>query len=154
VGISFDPCPTGYICLSCKQVWIQLSLIETLSPPMSTPVLSLKPKKRSIPHPPVASGKSEQIPLKLFPVSASLYQEWIPGTYHHCVRVYHSKGKLYYRYTCNVGHDVMFDLHIPGGNVRNAVAKRRAEQVRAWIREGFTPDQIAASIFQWRAKLK
>jgi hypothetical protein len=146
------PCPDGYLCLSCKQVWTQLSLIETKLPPMSTQTPSPTLHNSASTHPPVASGKTHQLPLKLSPVSASLDWDSASGKYHHCVRVYSSKGKLYYRYTANVGHDVIFDIHIPGGNVRNPIAKRRAETVRSWIREGFTPEEISVSILQWRER--
>lgn len=99
----------------------------------------------------VASGNSQPPPIQLSLISASTDQPPVLAKYSHRVRTYKSHGKLYYRYTCNVGHAVTHDEHIPGGNVRSAVAKNRATQVKRWIDQGVPPDTIAQNLRQWRS---
>ncbi|WP_416674701.1 hypothetical protein [Egbenema bharatensis] len=119
---------------------------------MPSPTLSPIPQNSASPTPVPASGKTPSVPRQLSLDSASIDQPVASGNYAHTVRVYSSKGKLYFRYTANVGHDVIFDIHIPGGNVRNPIAKYRAAQVRTWIAHGLPPELISENIQNWRAK--
>lgn len=60
-----------------------------------------------------------------------------------------SHGNRYFKYVCSLGHKIAIQRWIPGGNVRNRTAQRRAAQVRAWIKEGVGPREIDRRIQAW-----
>lgn len=148
------PTRSGYVCLNCSRSWTQLSLIDTPTDTMTTQAPPRVGQNSASVHPVNAGGKSAPPPLQLSLDSVSIDQASVSPKYFHTVRVYSSHGKLYYRYRCNVGHDITHDEHIPGGNVRSAVAKNRATQVKRWIDQGRTPDEIVSNIGKWRARSK
>ncbi len=66
------------------------------------------------------------------------------------VTEYKSHGVTYYRFMWGCGHRKIGVRHIPGGNVKNAIATSRAVEVRRWITLGRTPDEICKLIDAWR----
>ncbi len=66
------------------------------------------------------------------------------------VHKYKSHGETYYRFVWGCGHTVGGVRHIPGGNVKNAIATSRAVEVRRWITLGRSPDEICKLIDGWR----
>jgi hypothetical protein len=97
---------------------------------------------------PVASGKSEPPPIQLSLASASTDQPPVLAKYFHKVRTYSSHAKLYYRYTCNVGHAVTHDEHIPGGNVRNVIAEFGDYHYRRFLQWCFSERQSKAAFLR------
>lgn len=63
-----------------------------------------------------------------------------------------SHGQRYFKYVCSLGHQIAIQRWIPGGNIRNRTAQRRAAQVRSWIRSGVPPLEIDRRIKLWSTK--
>ncbi len=63
-----------------------------------------------------------------------------------------SHGQRYFKYVCSIGHHIAIQRWIPGGNVRNRTAQRRAAQVRTWIVSGVHPREIERRIKSWPAR--
>lgn len=63
-----------------------------------------------------------------------------------------SHGQHYFKYVCSLGHKIAIQRWIPGGNIRNPIARRRAAQVRSWIRSGVPPLEIDRRIKLWSKK--
>ncbi len=53
--------------------------------------------------------------------------------------------RLYYRYCYRDGNRITH-IHIPGGNVNNPIAQKRADRVREMIRAGKPPEEILGAI--------
>jgi hypothetical protein len=65
-----------------------------------------------------------------------------------------SHGQRYYKYVCSIGHKIAIQRWIPGGNIRNRTAQRRAAQVSAWIVAKVNPLEIDRRIQQWQTRRK
>lgn len=63
-----------------------------------------------------------------------------------------SHGNKYYKYVCSIGHHLAIQRWIPGGNIRNRTAQRRAAQVKSWIVAGVHPREIERRIGAWPAR--
>ena len=62
-------------------------------------------------------------------------------------------GFSYFRFSYKEGSRVV-SIHIPGGNVRSALAQSRAIEVRAAIAAGMPPKEIVEAIKSWSGSLK
>lgn len=73
--------------------------------------------------------------------------------YSHGVQEYESHGSKYFRYWLDDSAAAGFRLrrlHIPGGNIRSAIARKRAQVVRDKIADGLEPARIMELIKSWR----
>jgi hypothetical protein len=78
----------------------------------------------------------------------------LPDGRTHGVYVVSVKGLKYYRYVVTRGHVQELSLHIPGGNVTRAIARRRAGAILELIRRGHSPSSIHAQIRSWGGGLR
>jgi hypothetical protein len=60
-----------------------------------------------------------------------------------------SHGRKYFKYVCSIGHHLAIQCWIPGGNIANRTAQRRAAQVKSWIKAGVPPREIERRIKLW-----
>lgn len=100
---------------------VQLSLLEAETP--TTPLLTN------------SRGKTENL---------------TENGYSHKIYTVPSKDKHYFRYVVNTGHTVTESRYIPGGNINNPVAQKRAALVQEYIDRGVEPTDIIKLIETWR----
>lgn len=97
--------------------------------------------------------KAEQLPLFSQSPTTPLLAEPDPATSASTLARCHQKiyecsshGQRYFKYVCSLGHKIAYQQWIPGGNVRNPVARKRAAEVRSWIKSGVPPAEIVIRI--------
>lgn len=150
VGLDHSYCP------DCRKSFTQLSLFS------ESPRIAQKPARPLLAEPPTPRQPMDAQQLSLFSQSpeSALLAETEPDTsasdlarLHQKIYECPSHGQRYFKYVCSLGHKIEIQRWIPGGNVRNRTAQRRAAQVRTWIKEGVGPREIDRRIQVWSKRV-